>query len=639
MNNLADELRRHFSARLGLLQRFIEDLHARFPPVLERARLALDLYSLYCRAADAAVASDWNHAFDAADRVDLLRFHLRDLSDRAAELEDWFAGALSEVVPPGLVDAVERELGELLHPLSRQVILSIGSADNYETLVTELQDLVLGALGPHRPSLPPELAVARFALLRLPRLESSEPSWRPVILGHEVAHLALLERPTIATFDIDSRLDPAYTATLSVPQHLSKLRPNPALAIKTAAEEWVEELICDAYAVRRFGPAALASLGGFFEFVGAFDEAGDHPPGWLRCRLLAYWLGDNLVPPLSEVVLPWQEIAAIPRPAMPDWANFLCDQFWQYRDEIPQLLVDWPAKYEIAHRKDLVEWIAAEFRAGIARADGVGAPEAIAGEQFGDPDVINAGWVARLAPGPVPIDRLVDKSLESVDFIRRWSLAGGDLVDVTQPAAELPEGVTTLGANGVVTRLFHPNPAQRLVISPACLSSPRGASIDVRLGKHFIVFERSSTPAVSAIGRGARRLQAAVEKSWDDFFVLHPGELVLASTLEYIVIPSDIAATVITRSSYGRLGLITATAIFIHPWFKGCLTLELVNLGQVPLELQPGERIAQLVLQKIDPPQPQPATDKYMWNTRPEFSRVSGDDEIDILRSISRHHN
>lgn len=160
----------------------------------------------------------------------------------------------------------------------------------------------------------------------------------------------------------------------------------------------------------------------------------------------------------------------------------------------------------------------------------------------------------------------------------------------------------------------------------------------MRLGKHFIAFERSSTPAVSATDGGARRLQAAVEKSWDDYFVLHPGELVLASTLEYMVIPADLSATVITRSSYGRLGLITATAIFIHPWFRGCLTLELVNLGQVPLELQPGERIAQLVLQRVDPPQPQPAAAKYVWNTRPEFSRVGGDDEMDILRAISRHH-
>lgn len=635
MEALAHELRRQFSARLILLRDFIEDLHARFPPVQQRARLALGVYRSYCGAAETAVESDWGHAFDFGDRVDLLRFHLRDLSDRAAELEDWFAGALSEVVPPGLVDAVERELDELL-ATPRQVILSIGSADNFETLITELQDLVLSALGPHRPILSPELDGARFALLRLPRLESSEPSWRPVILGHEVAHLALLERDTVATFDIESRLDSAVTAGLSVPDHLSNLRTNPALAVKTAGEEWVEELICDAYAVRRFGPASLAALGGFFEFVGAFDELGDHPPGWLRCRLLAHWLGDVAAPSIGRVAAPWQEVAQLPEPPMPDWARYLCERFWEARDDISALLGDWPDPYQVNDRSDLVEWLSEEYRSGTARADGVGGPAAISGQAFQDADVINAGWVARLDPGLVPIDRLVDKSLESLDFMRRWSANGGEIEDIEQPEATV-DPVAVFGADALIARLFHADATKRLVVSPVGLSSIRGASIDVRLGKHFITFERSSTPAVAAIGAGARQLQVAVEKSWDDHFVLHPGELILASTLEYVVVPADLSATVITRSSYGRLGLITATAIFVHPWFKGCLTLELVNLGQVPLALQPGERVAQLVMQRVEPAQPEPDADKYVWNTRPEFSRVARDPEMTTLRAISRH--
>lgn len=53
-------------------------------------------------------------------------------------------------------------------------------------------------------------------------------------------------------------------------------------------------------------------------------------------------------------------------------------------------------------------------------------------------------------------------------------------------------------------------------------------------------------------------MQMAVEKAWGDVFHLHPGQLVLAATLEYLVMPPDLAAQVITRSSYGRLGLISA---------------------------------------------------------------------------------
>jgi deoxycytidine triphosphate deaminase len=595
------------------------------------------LYREYCEAAAGAVEDDWVHAVDSSDRVDLLRFHLRDLNDRASELEDWFAGANTEIVPPSLVDAVERELGELL-AIPRQVILSIGSADNYETLISELQDLVLGALGPHRPVLDPILAGSRFALLRLPRLESSEPSWRPLILAHEVGHLALIERSSVTDFDIEARLDPAHTATLSVPAHLGNLRSNPALAIKTVGEEWVEELICDAYAVRRFGPAAVAALGGFFEFVGAFDELGDHPPGWLRCRLLVHWLGHVDSVEVERVVEPWRELAALSQPAMPDWAQYLCSVLWDARDEFASLLTDWPDAYDINPRSQLVEWLANELRSGIARADEIGFRSIDEMSPLVDSDIINAGWIARQSPNGMPIDQLVEKSLESLDFIRRWLANGGDVTPIDSPAVDKSQTAPLLSSEAIRGRLLSGNASKRLVVSPSGLSSIRGASIDVRLGKHFIVFERSSTPALSAAFGGARRMQAAVEKSWDDYFVLHPGELVLASTLEYLMVPSDLAATVITRSSYGRLGLLTATAIFVHPWYKGCLTLELINLGRVPLQLQPGERIAQLTFQRVGPPSQQPdEADKYRCNTRPEFSRVSLDEEGSILKAISRH--
>lgn len=90
-------------------------------------------------------------------------------------------------------------------------------------------------------------------------------------------------------------------------------------------------------------------------------------------------------------------------------------------------------------------------------------------------------------------------------------------------------------------------------------------------------------------------MQSLIRKGWGESFYLHPGELVLAATLEYIVMPADLTAQVITRSSYGRLGLLSATAVQVHPDFHGCLTLELVNLGEMPLAITPGERVAQLM--------------------------------------------
>jgi dCTP deaminase len=70
------------------------------------------------------------------------------------------------------------------------------------------------------------------------------------------------------------------------------------------------------------------------------------------------------------------------------------------------------------------------------------------------------------------------------------------------------------------------------------------------------------------------------------YFVLPPNELWLGETSEWFNIPSDMAAKVEGRSSWGRLGLMThITAGFVDPGFKGTITLELYNVGKHPLRL------------------------------------------------------
>ena len=53
-------------------------------------------------------------------------------------------------------------------------------------------------------------------------------------------------------------------------------------------------------------------------------------------------------------------------------------------------------------------------------------------------------------------------------------------------------------------------------------------------------------------------------------FILHPGEFVLASTLEYIEVPDDIVARLDGKSSLGRMGLIIhSTAGYVDPGMEG----------------------------------------------------------------------
>lgn len=139
----------------------------------------------------------------------------------------------------------------------------------------------------------------------------------------------------------------------------------------------------------------------------------------------------------------------------------------------------------------------------------------------------------------------------------------------------------------------------RLIITPLLESAQIGqASIDVRLGNDFIVTRRGNLVSIDPASEDVRqhRYQTRHYVNFGESFYLHPHELVLASTFEYLRLPRSVAGNVTSRSSWGRAGLVIATATAVHPGFTGAITLELINLGEVPLVLYPGVSVAQLVL-------------------------------------------
>jgi dCTP deaminase len=119
------------------------------------------------------------------------------------------------------------------------------------------------------------------------------------------------------------------------------------------------------------------------------------------------------------------------------------------------------------------------------------------------------------------------------------------------------------------------------------------ASIDLLLSNEFRVYDHGQTVAVDladpATYQGITRLVRHAR------FVLHPGEFILATTQERVIVPNDIMARVEGKSSIGRLGLVVhATAGFIDPGFTGEITLECSNLSPVPIVLHVGLPICQV---------------------------------------------
>lgn len=132
----------------------------------------------------------------------------------------------------------------------------------------------------------------------------------------------------------------------------------------------------------------------------------------------------------------------------------------------------------------------------------------------------------------------------------------------------------------------------------------QGCAVDLRLGTWFEVPRLHSRAAFDLHEpRGgasdAGRFRRSVFVPFGQEFVLHPGSFALAVTLEWLRLPADLAGAVAGKSSWGRRGLAIATATTIHPYFVGCLTLEMANLGAHPITLKPGVRICQLSLTRL----------------------------------------
>jgi dCTP deaminase len=156
------------------------------------------------------------------------------------------------------------------------------------------------------------------------------------------------------------------------------------------------------------------------------------------------------------------------------------------------------------------------------------------------------------------------------------------------------------------------------------------SSINIRLGTKLIVTRRTEYGVLQPSELSAsliRKFQAKLYYRFGQRFLLHPRQLILASTFEFIGLPNNLSAHVLSRSRYGRAGLMVATATYVHPGWKGTLTLELFNYGDVPIELECGAPIAQLVIEETAPAIAGPKRGGAMRHipTQPEFVEMKQD--------------
>ncbi|MCP1662971.1 MAG: dCTP deaminase [Methanocalculus sp. MSAO_Arc1] len=84
-----------------------------------------------------------------------------------------------------------------------------------------------------------------------------------------------------------------------------------------------------------------------------------------------------------------------------------------------------------------------------------------------------------------------------------------------------------------------------------------------------------------------------------DEALLIRGQCNLVPTLEWVELPSDIAATLRTRSSFGRRGILLGAG-YVDPGFRGQLTLCCTNMGTDDILVAEGDRIVQMIFHAVD---------------------------------------
>lgn len=203
--------------------------------------------------------------------------------------------------------------------------------------------------------------------------------------------------------------------------------------------------------------------------------------------------------------------------------------------------------------------------------------------------------------------------------------------------------MTLLQHEALIAAIDQESVAERLVITPLLDRRQIGpASVDLRLGTEFIEIRRLREGLLDPLTEDAAERQSREERiavPLGDHLVLHPGQFVLGSTLEFLRMPAHLGGQVLGRSSWARLGLIVATAVVVQPGFAGALTLELENMGTVPMRLYPGLRIAQLAVWRLEaattvPYQPDA---KYQAPLGPQSSRLGWESgERDRIQRIGR---
>lgn len=172
----------------------------------------------------------------------------------------------------------------------------------------------------------------------------------------------------------------------------------------------------------------------------------------------------------------------------------------------------------------------------------------------------------------------------------------------------------------------------RIVVKPKpnFKTALAACSLDLRLNNEFQIFKphrlMADKPYYDFKNPSKIQLTKTIVLKKNEPFILSPNEFALASTMEWLELPADIAARLEGRSSLGRLGIVVhSTAALIHPGIKARIVLELGNHAPIPVALYPGMRVCSVSFEQLTQPAEKPYQGKYMNQQGTVESRIHQD--------------
>jgi len=167
-----------------------------------------------------------------------------------------------------------------------------------------------------------------------------------------------------------------------------------------------------------------------------------------------------------------------------------------------------------------------------------------------------------------------------------------------------------------------------IFIDPYNPENLQPASYDLTLAENVLAFDTTNHTEID-VKKSVEDKMREVPIAKGGFFVIHPREFLLANVAEVVGVNNAFVGRLEGKSSLGRLGIVIhATAGFLDPGNKLRMTLEISNLGALPIKLYPGMKIAQIAFEPLDQPCEKPyghkdLNSKYFGDMEVKASQMS----------------